>query len=104
GNELVINAPTHDIWVGRFGGKVPPPRDVHIVNLGEYDGYRMGISRLHATIRPNGQERLEIFDLASSNGTRLNGQKLAPYEIYHLYDGDEIQFGQLRVQVYFLYP
>lgn len=104
GQEVVITRPHQEIWLGRFGGRVPPPRDVHMVNLYDFDAYRMGVSRLHATIRLTADHRLELLDLASSNGTRLNGHKLVPYEIYHLYDGDDIQLGQLHLQVYFLYP
>ena len=103
GYDVVINTPRFDVLMGRFKeGKLPPP-DAHIINLSHYEAYDQGVSRLHAMIRPTGDEHLGIIDLGSSNGTTLNGQWLNAYEMYHLYDGDEVMMGQLPVSVFFLY-
>ncbi|MCX7935894.1 MAG: FHA domain-containing protein [Planctomycetota bacterium] len=50
------------------------------------------VSRLHAEIRREGPDRYFIRDLGSSNGTRLNGIRIAQW--IKLRDGDEISLGQ----------
>ena len=53
-----------------------------------------GISRKHAKVVALGDGRFQLMDLASTNGTYLNGLKVnaAP-----LYDGDKIQIGSNTV-------
>jgi hypothetical protein len=102
--EIVIDDPDHDIWLGRFNDKMPPPRDAYIVNLTDLEGYKRGVSRLHAVIHVTDDWRLELVDLASSNGTYLNGRSLVPHQAYALQDGDEIRLGQLPIMLYFMYP
>lgn len=51
------------------------------------------ISRKHAQIEQEG-DRFYIVDLGSTNGTRLNGQRLMPREKKPLWDGDVIEFGK----------
>ena len=54
------------------------------------------VSRRHALVRPvNG--KLEISDLRSSNGTRVNGS--AVNGVYDLADGDVIELGKTRLGV-----
>lgn len=73
------------------------------VDLTPFAGYRMGVSRRHAEIKPEAEgERLNLYDLGSSNGTFLNGDRLISYRAYLLRDSDEIRFGQLAVKVRFL--
>lgn len=45
------------------------------------------VSRRHCCIVVHSDERMEIFDTASKNGTRVNGQRI---EKYWLKPGDEI--------------
>jgi pSer/pThr/pTyr-binding forkhead associated (FHA) protein len=47
------------------------------VDLSPYEAYAQGVSRLHAVLKLNNQ-RVFITDLGSSNGTRVNGQKIMP--------------------------
>ncbi len=70
------------------------------VDLTPFAGYRMGVSRRHAAIRASG-DHLHVWDLGSSNGTFLNGQRLTPDRPYMLHDGDEIRLGQMVVRIYF---
>lgn len=100
--EIVVKQPETEVIMGRFGEMVSVPREVYPVNLSEYAGYAMGVSRVHASLRPNEQNQLEIMDLASSNGTFLNGYPLNPYEIYHVYHGDEVRLGHMRLNVFFI--
>jgi pSer/pThr/pTyr-binding forkhead associated (FHA) protein len=44
-------------------------------------------------------EGIFIEDLGSINGSFINGQKLLPYQIEPLADGDIIRLGRLDVEV-----
>ncbi|HVU12707.1 MAG TPA: FHA domain-containing protein, partial [Phototrophicaceae bacterium] len=70
------------------------------VDLSAYAGYRLGVSRNHAVIRLKNR-LLEIFDLGSSNGTSVNGVRLAPHQPHVLRDGDEIMLGKMMIRVLF---
>ncbi len=104
GRQITIDEPETEIVFGRFGEMVNIPRDVYPVNLTDYSGYALGVSRIHASLRPTQDERLEVMDLASSNGTFLNGSPLNPYESYDVYHGDELTLGQLHIHVQFVVP
>lgn len=101
-DEFRFDNPHKEIWLGRFGGEVPPPRDVMTVNLMAFGGFPLGVSRLHATIRASADAHVEIYDHASSNGTFINEQPLIPYEVYHLYHEDRLRLGQLLIKVKFI--
>lgn len=51
------------------------------------------VSRQHAEVRPAG-EGFVVVDLGSTNGTRVNGAKVAEHQ---LRDGDEVRFGNTVV-------
>jgi pSer/pThr/pTyr-binding forkhead associated (FHA) protein len=70
------------------------------VDLSAYAGCRLGVSRKHAIIRFQ-NEKLDIYDLGSSNGTTVNGARLTPHEPHTLRDGDEILLGKMMVKVLF---
>jgi len=59
-----------------------------------------GVSREHACIFRRGNA-VEIEDLASTNGTMLNGTRLAPYLPVPIKDGDQLQLGKLLIEVSF---
>ncbi len=71
------------------------------IDLTPFAGYRMGVSRRHAAIRHGEDNTLNIWDLGSSNGTFLNGQRLNAHRPYRLHDGDELRLGQMVLRVYF---
>lgn len=52
------------------------------------------VSRSHAEIRPQG-DRYAVVDLGSTNGTKVNGVKIAQHL---LQDGDEVSFGNTRMR------
>ncbi len=52
------------------------------------------VSRNHAEIRPQG-ERYVVVDLGSTNGTRVNGVRVAQHA---LRDGDEVSFGNTSMR------
>lgn len=68
------------------------------IDLSPYEAYAQGVSRLHASIKVAGT-RVTIMDLGSSNGTRVNGQKIIPHVDYPLSHGDIISLGKLKFQI-----
>jgi pSer/pThr/pTyr-binding forkhead associated (FHA) protein len=69
------------------------------LDLGAWGGRDLGVSRRHAEFQIiNGV--LHICDLASINGTFVNGVKLAPNEPFPVTNGDKIECGNLRMIIY----
>jgi pSer/pThr/pTyr-binding forkhead associated (FHA) protein len=68
------------------------------VDLSAFEAYAQGVSRLHAALKIHNQ-RVVITDLGSSNGTRVNGQKIVPHVDYPLNHGDMIALGKFAIQV-----
>lgn len=68
------------------------------VDLAPYEGYAQGVSRVHAVLHLNNQ-RVFITDLGSSNGTRVNGQKVLPNVDFPLNHGDVVSLGKFKMQV-----
>jgi hypothetical protein len=68
------------------------------IDLSPYEGYAEGVSRLHAAIRIT-ERGVMIVDLGSSNGTRINGQKIVPNVNYPLKDGDILALGRIKMQI-----
>jgi CheY-like chemotaxis protein len=75
------------------GAKIFPDLD-----LTPYGGQDKGVSRRHAAILAE-LDRLAIVDLGSTNGTSVNGQRLKPNCPYRLRHGDDIQVGEVRIEV-----
>ena len=73
------------------------------LDFGPYEGLRNGVSRRHVEITYE-DGALFIEDLESTNGTRINGFELAAGRKYRLRDGDELEFGRIRVVFRFLRP
>jgi len=68
------------------------------VDLSHYEAYSQGVSRLHAAMKIS-NNRVVITDLGSSNGTRVNGQKIVPHVDYPLNHGDMIALGKFMIQI-----
>lgn len=68
------------------------------VDLSSYDAFSQGVSRMHSSLRiVNGD--VYLMDLGSSNGTRLNGQKIVPHVEYSINHGDLVVLGKMKIQV-----
>lgn len=78
-------------------GRVPE------IDFAPFDGLHSGVSRNHAIITYE-DGALFVEDLNSTNGTRINGFQLKPHRVYRLRDGDEMEFGRLRVVLRFVRP
>jgi len=82
-------------------GRVDPKEGVYPdVDLTDDLAMEYGVSREHACIFRRGNN-VEVEDLASTNGTMLNGTRLAPYLPVSLNDGDQLQLGMLLIEVSF---
>jgi hypothetical protein len=70
------------------------------IDLAAFDGRALGVSRRHAILFRM-KNALYIADLESSNGTYVNGERLASKQPRLLHNGDEISFGKLRCYIEF---
>jgi predicted component of type VI protein secretion system len=84
-----------------FGRRDPATGAMPDVDLTPFAGYRMGVSRRHAAIRFGDGQSLNLWDLGSSNGTYLNGERLSAHRPYRMHDGDELRLGQMMIRVRF---
>lgn len=94
GSEYTIDV-TGDVVIGRQ----PRPDDPPVtLDLDEYDGHDLGVSRHHCMMKLlNGN--LILVDLDSINGTFVNGHRAMPLKRYNVKDGDTITIGRLTVEV-----
>jgi pSer/pThr/pTyr-binding forkhead associated (FHA) protein len=68
------------------------------IDLSPFDAFSLGVSRMHVSLRiMNGD--VYVMDLGSSNGTRINGQKIVSHVEYSINHGDLITLGKLKVQI-----
>ena len=85
-------------------GRVDPLVDKQPdLDLTPYKAEGCGVSRHHAQIERR-DKTLHITDLDSTNGTYVNGRRLAPQQAYLLRAGDEIRLGKLELNIYFIEP
>lgn len=68
------------------------------IDLEPFEGFELGVSRLHARIRVAASEA-SVVDLGSSNGTRLNNEALMPNQPHPLKHKDLIRLGRMSLQV-----
>jgi len=84
-----------ELIFGRRGDEAPAG---NLLDLSELGGYQMGISRRHAMIR-RGENGYELLDLASTNGSWLNDERLVPNRPYPLASGAQLRFGRMRLLI-----
>lgn len=73
------------------------------LDLSPYSGQEGGVSRRHATIAQDDENKaLVLRDLDSTNGTRINGFPLEAHRPYRLRDGDTLEFGQVQMVLRFV--
>jgi pSer/pThr/pTyr-binding forkhead associated (FHA) protein len=80
--------------VDRFTSVLPT------INLNTRDGWNHGVSRRHVAVRRK-DDTLYVIDLHSTNGTWLNGERIAPEEPTVLRDADKLRLGLLEFRVHF---
>ena len=97
-SERVLSVrPDHDMLIGRRDSTHKAPD----VDFSLWEGFDEGVSRRHAKLSLSWRNDLEITDLASANGTFINGKRIKPFMAYPLRDGDRLMIGKLVVRVYF---
>jgi pSer/pThr/pTyr-binding forkhead associated (FHA) protein len=84
-------------------GRIQESTSEPTVDLTDFDGYALGVSRRHALVRAVG-ERYVLIDLNSSNGTWLNGQLLIPTKPYDLPNGAVVQLGRIKLMLAYMTP
>jgi len=82
-----------------IGRKSDYPNEPVSINLAPFNGFEFGVSRTHARFERAGS-RLFLRDLASTNGTWLNGDRLTAHHVYEVAHGDRIEFGRLPAKLY----
>ncbi len=83
-----------------FLGRVPPRNAAqYYVDLTDYDGVALGTSRRHAVIGHD-ENQWWIEDLSSSNGSWVNGERLAPSRPTHLEVKNRVLLANLEFNVY----
>jgi hypothetical protein len=83
--------------IGRLDAESNNFPDVDLVPFG---GYRLGISRRHASLIVK-DDQLLIADLSSSNGTAVNGDRLQPKTWTRLSEGDHLRLGHMLFLIRF---
>lgn len=84
-----------------IGRRDPNTDQVPDIDLDQFAGYRMGVSRKHALLQISGGA-LTVMDLGSSNGTYLNGNRLAARQPEVVLGGDMLRVGQVLMTVTFI--
>lgn len=84
----------------RIGREDPSEEIWPDLDLTPDQGFECGVSRCHARLQTS-SDGIELVDLGSKNGTQLNNQPLDPKQPHPLKNGDEIQLGELLLQVFF---
>jgi hypothetical protein len=95
--EMLPLADRNEFTLGRVSEGQPVMPDI---DLGPYQAFTHGVSRLHAVIR-RGVNDVLLSDLASANGTFINGQRLPADEERALAHGDVVSLGSLKLQILF---
>jgi hypothetical protein len=80
-----------EVVIGRTD---PALAELPDIDLEAYGGAAVGVSRRHARLL-HGDDGWLLEDLSSTNGTYVNGVRLAPNEPTGLHGGDSLQLGSL---------
>jgi hypothetical protein len=97
GVDVLTRRMSSFMLIGREDDQNPKLPEIDLTPFGAHEH---GVSRYHATLKRSAQG-ITLADLASANGTRLNGRRLRPLTEYPVNDGDEMMFGTLAVQICF---
>lgn len=84
----------------RIGRKDAANNAYPTLDLSDYFGKELGVSRYHAEIIHNNGSYY-IKDMGSTNGTWLNTTKIHPYSQTPIHDSDQVRLGHLTMLVKF---
>jgi pSer/pThr/pTyr-binding forkhead associated (FHA) protein len=68
------------------------------VDLSPFEAHKKGVSRLHAYLKID-KRGVALVDMGSANGTKVNGQRIAPNIDYPLKHADTIVLGSIPMQI-----
>lgn len=71
------------------------------IDLSEFEASKFGVSRKHSKLIRGVDGQLFLIDLWSTNGTYLNEDKLEPYMMYELDNGDVVRLGDFIIHIMF---
>jgi pSer/pThr/pTyr-binding forkhead associated (FHA) protein len=72
------------------------------IDFSPFDAAELGVSRRHARLVLNtSTHEVEIFDMNSTNGTYVNGERLVGRAQRYLNHGDRVRLGKLMFQFYY---
>ncbi len=95
-NEPLILDISNQAILGRY---TPNSTSQPRIDLTRYRALERGVSRLHAIIRRT-SSGFALQDLASSNGTWLNGVRLQPYVQSPMKSGDHFRLSEIEIELY----
>ena len=90
-------------WLDHNGTRYPVARAETLIGRSEDCGVYLPhsqVSRIHAVVRLRQDETLELVDLGSMNGTRLNGVRLPPRAPSAVDVGDSLAFGPVTATIW----
>lgn len=83
-----------------MGRRDPITNQAPDLNLDDYAGYRLGVSRRHATIELR-DGKLTVMDIGSANGTFINNRRIPMRQPQPLLEGDRLRLGNIDMKVQF---
>jgi pSer/pThr/pTyr-binding forkhead associated (FHA) protein len=98
-SDIKIDPSGRTMLIGRRDARSRQHPDI---DMEDFEGYRMGVSRKHALLTLKGNE-LSLQDYGSANGTFLNGVRLPAHRAHKIHDGDEVRLGHLSLRIYFIH-
>jgi serine/threonine protein kinase len=90
--EQISSSNQSELIVGRAHKNMVPD-----IDLEPYGGTKAGVSRRHGRLLRK-DNRWFVEDMGSTNGTFVNGVRLAPNKLTALQKGDVIRFGQIELE------
>jgi pSer/pThr/pTyr-binding forkhead associated (FHA) protein len=93
--QVLHLAGRNEFTIGRVSDGQPILPDI---DMAPYNAFNLGVSRLHISIKLTHSGAI-VTDLGSSNGTRVNGQKIVPHVEYPINHGDTIAIGKLKLKI-----
>ena len=91
-NKEIATASRKELIIGRAHKETKPD-----IDLGPFGGSQAGVSRQHSRLIRR-DDAWSVEDLGSTNGTFVNGVKVAPHELKAIKNGDLIRCGQIELQ------
>lgn len=98
-DEPLITTLTEEVVLGRTS-RISSVTVQPTIDLTPYQGVERGVSRAHAALRRYKSE-LAVIDLASTNGTWVNNNRIEPNVPMAIRNGDRIVLAKLSIYVYF---